>query len=120
MDRLELAKLAIEWNELVEKLYAVEGKIRVAILNDPKPKTQVVGHMRARYSKGRRVLDYKTAAIGIDPEILARHTTPEHTVTQVVPMSIDYAGACAEANITEIPALSQAPASVTFIYEDKE
>ena len=58
MGRSELAILILQWESTKFKLDQIEEKIKAAVLDLGESVT--VGNVKARYSKGRRSLDYET------------------------------------------------------------
>lgn len=58
MGRSELAILILQWESTKFKLDRIEEKITAAVLDLGESVT--VGNVKARYSKGRRSLDYET------------------------------------------------------------
>ena len=59
MDNSEFAILMLEWESAQRKADELAGHIKAVVLAIGK--TQVVGNVRATYSEGRRVFDYRAA-----------------------------------------------------------
>lgn len=106
MDKKELAQNMLEWQELKERLDALESKIVDAVLAEGK--SIVVGEVRATYVNPRKKYDYETAVTNWidDTEVLAAAKL-EHS-KQVV----DWNGICKDYDIDDIPFELQGQPSV--------
>jgi len=105
MNSTELAHKMLQWEELIRKAQVLECEIAQAVLEIGK--TQVVGCVRATYSKGRTSYDYETAGKTAPAEIIAQYTVPK----------TDWRKVCQEAGI-EAPVAKQSPPSVRLKLQD--
>jgi len=105
MNPTELAHKMLQWEELTRKAQALEREITKAVLNIGK--TQVVGNVRATYSKGRVSYDYETVGKTAPEEVIMRYTVPK----------TDWRKVCQEAEL-EAPVAKQSPPSVRLKLQD--
>lgn len=68
----------LEWQELKEKMDALDAEITTTVLG--LQATQTVGIVRATYSGGRAVYDYKTPGLAADPTVIDLNTSSTEIV----------------------------------------
>jgi hypothetical protein len=108
VDKTALAMLLLEWGQKQEELETIEANIKECVLQ--LEKTQVVGDVRATYSKPRAKRDYEIAGKQAPKEIQDRHTT-----TSIVTKT-DWKSICEDAEIEDIPTTYGNP-SVTIKFD---
>lgn len=98
LDSVELVLTILEWRETKKKLEALEESIQEAVLH--LGETQTVADVRATYSKGRRVFDYKGAVSASDlPEDYKADRIERYTTIIPASSSVDWKAICAEEDL---------------------
>ena len=94
MNKSELAKLMLEYEEIKRKCDAIEKQITEAIMY--LEESVEVGNVRATLRAGRKAYDYETATIGnplVTPELINKHSE----------LKVNWKAVCEDAKIKEIP-----------------
>jgi hypothetical protein len=94
MNKSELAKLMLEYEEIKRKCDAIEKEITDAVMY--LEESVEVGNVRATLRAGRKTYDYQAATNGnplITTELINRNSE----------LKIDWKSICEEANIKDIP-----------------
>jgi len=99
MNKSELARLMLEWEEAKRKLDELADEIKATVL--VMEESQEVGNVKARFNKGRKRYDYRLAVA--DAELSQEQLKPFETA------SIDYKAVCEEYKIKDIKCEEGAP-----------
>lgn len=75
MDKSQLARLMLEWEEVKRRLDYLEAHIRNEVLQ--LQESQKVGNVKATYYTGRRTYDYEAACEGTDDALVEAYTIPK-------------------------------------------
>ncbi len=105
-DARMLAEMMLEWEDVKVKLDEIESVIIQAVLK--LKKTQTVGNVTAKYSGGRRTLDWEATANNAQ---VTNEAVLQRTRTQVV---VDWKKVCQDIGVADKPVVTkQARPSVT-------
>lgn len=104
MDMSYLARKMLEWEQAKRMCNELEAAIRDSVLEIAK--TQVVGNVKATYSKGRKSYNYREAGASAPAEIIEICTITSSPKT-------NWRAVCKNAGISEIP-FTQSDPSVSL------
>ena len=98
VDRSELARMMLLWEQKAAELEALGESIKTDVL--ALAETQTVGNVTAKYTKGRRELDYQTPAmVKVGPDEISPYQ--QYVPETVIPAKtyVDWKKLCAELEI---------------------